>query len=279
MKRSWIEPSNESSSIVNQCSLLGLPRASYYYEPTPISPADIELMNKIDRIFTESPYYGARRIAYNLKRAGHIIGRRHTATLMAFMGISAIYPKKSLSKRHPEHKIYPYLLRDVVIERPNQVWSIDITYIRLKHGFVYLVAVIDWYSRYVLSWRLSNTIDGSFCREALLDALRIATPEIFNSDQGSQFTDEKFTTILLGHGIKISMDGKGRALDNVFVERLWRTVKYEEVYIKYYDSIPECRSSLAKYFIKYNKERLHQALGYQTPWEVYSGITFVPVAV
>jgi putative transposase len=272
MKRQWIEPENEAVSIAAQCELLGLSRSSYYYIPVPISSEDQLLMGKIDEIYTESPSYGARRISQALKRKGYYIGRRHTATLMVLMGISAILPTKSLSKRHPEHKIYPYLLRDVNIARPNQVWSTDITYIRLRQGFVYLTVIMDWYSRYVISWRLSNTLDGSFCREALREALTAGKPEIFNSDQGSQFTDEDFTSILSDRDIQISMDGKGRALDNVFVERLWRTVKYEEVYLKSYENMRDCYESLKAFFHKYNYERPHQSLEYKTPWEIYNGI-------
>lgn len=275
MKRQWIEPENEAVSIVMQCGLLGLPRSSYYYMPVPVSLEDQLLMKKIDEIYTDSPCYGARRISQTLKRQGDHVGRRHTATLMALMGISAILPTRSLSKRHPEHKIYPYLLRGVEIMHPNQVWSTDITYIRLRQGFVYLTVIMDWYSRYVISWRLSNTLDGSFCREALHEALATAKPEIFNSDQGSQFTDEDFTSILSTREIKISMDGKGRFLDNIFVERLWRTVKYEEVYLKSYDNVRDCYASLKTFFNKYDYERPHQSLEYKTPWEIYSGMAYL----
>jgi putative transposase len=271
MKRGWIETGNEALSIRAQSALLGLSRATLYYKPTPISHDDQSLMRRIDEIYTEWPCYGARRIAKQLARDGYRVGRRHIATLMELMGICAIYPKMSLSRRCPEHPVFPYLLRGVDIVRPNQVWSIDITYIRLPQGFVYLVAIIDWYSRYVLSWRLSNTLDGAFCRDALIDALSIATPEIFNSDQGVQFTDGAFTSILQSRGIQISMDGRGRCLDNVFVERLWRTVKYEEVYVKHYADVLECRRSLSEYFQKYNTQRLHQSLDYCTPSEIYFG--------
>jgi putative transposase len=271
MKRQWIEPGNATLSIVQQVRLASLPRATYYYKPVPISERDQHLMREIDGIYTRWPFFGARRISFELKQRGHCCGRRHTGTLMSLMGLEAIYPRKRLSIRNPEHKVFPYLLRNVQIDRPNQVWSTDITYIRLNGGFVYLVAVMDWRSRYVLSWRLSNTLDGSFCREALSEALEINEPEIFNSDQGSQFTDGDFIKLLERRGIKISMDGKGRALDNVFVERLWRTVKYEEVYLKNYENIQECLQALTNYFNWYNRARPHQSLKYKTPEMVYFG--------
>jgi len=256
-------------SIVRQCRILDLSRSTLYYEPRPISDKDQELMRLIDAIYTEQPYYGARRIAHDLRTQGIEVGRLHVGTLMKKMGIEAIYPKRSLSRPNPNHVKYPYLLRNMAIVRVNQVWSTDITYIRLSQGFVYLVAVIDWYSRAVLSWRLSNTLEGSFCRETLQEALAKGTPEIFNTDQGSQFTDERFIQILKDRGISISMDGRGRALDNVFVERLWRTVKYEEVYLHAYLSVNECRQGLARFFERYNYKRPHQSLKYQTPWSVY----------
>jgi putative transposase len=232
------------------------------------------MMQRIDKIYTEFPFYGSRKITKQLRRdlPGMHINRKRVQRLMERMGISAIYPKPNTSWAHPAHKKYPYLLRDVEIDRVGQVWSTDITYIPLERGFAYLVAVIDWHSKYVLSWRLSNTMDVSFCVDALQEALRKGTPEVFNSDQGSQFTSEEFLAPLIAKGISISMDGKGRALDNVFVERLWRSVKYEDVYLKGYQTLEEARNGLAEYFRKYNERRLHESLGYQTPEEVHYAI-------
>jgi putative transposase len=226
-------------------------------------------MRAIDEIYTEHPEYGARRIKFELNRLGICIGRALIRTLMVRMGIEAIYCKPNLSKPHPGHKIYPYQLREVKIERVNQVWSTDITYIRMRNGFLYLTAVIDWHSRYVLAWKLSNSLDGSFCREVLLEALEKGTPEIFNTDQGSQYTAEAFLEILLSRGIKVSMDGRGRALDNVFVERLWRTVKYENIFIKEYQDGLELHSGLEKYFAHYNETRPHMSLSNEYPGVVY----------
>jgi putative transposase len=226
-------------------------------------------MHRIDEIFTVSPFYGSRKILEGLRREGVSIGRERVQSLMRKMGLIAIYPKPNLSRRHLEHQVYPYLLGNISIERPNQVWSADITYIRLRSGFLYLVAIMDWFSRYVLSWRLSNSMEVSFCLEALEEALEQGRPAIFNTDQGTQFTSKEFTGILLSKGIKISMDGRGRAFDNIFTERLWRSVKYEEVYIKNYQVYKEAREGLGSYFPFYNKDRYHQALGYKTPYEVY----------
>ena len=226
-------------------------------------------MRKIDEQYLATPFYGSRKMAQWLKRAGMKINRKRVQRLMRTLGLEAIYPKRSTTRPAPGHKIYPYLLRNVEITRPNQVWSTDITYIPLRHGFLYLTAVLDWHSRYVLSWRLSNTMDGSFCLEALDEALSQGRPEIFNTDQGSQFTAAAFTGRLEKCGVAISMDGRGRALDNVFIERLWRSVKYEEVYLKDYADGWEAEASLKSYFDFYREERLHQALGYRTPAEVY----------
>ena len=226
-------------------------------------------MHHIDEIFTEIPFYGSRKIMEALKRKGWNIGRERVQSLMRKMGLVAIYPKANLSKRHPEDKIYPYLLADVDIIHPNQVWSADITYIRMKQGFLYLVAIIDWFSRYVMSWRLSNSLDVYFCIEALEEALMRGCPDIFNTDQGSQFTSNDFTGILSGNGIKISMDGRGRVFDNIFTERLWRSVKYEEVYIKGYQVYDDAKDGLGAYFPFYNNRRYHQSLGYKTPAEVH----------
>jgi putative transposase len=226
-------------------------------------------MKLIDEEYTCHPFMGSRKMALWLNEQGFLVNRKRVQGLMRRMGIAAIYPKPNLSKASKRHKVYPYLLRGVSILRPNHVWSTDITYIRMNAGFIYLTAVIDWYSRYVLSWRLSNSLETEFCLEALEEALSIGCPEIFNTDQGTQFTCEKFTTALIGREIAISMDGKGRALDNVFVERLWRSVKYEEVYIKNYENVSDAYCNLEKYFTYYNTQRLHQALGYKRPIEVY----------
>jgi len=266
-----IDREEDKISMRGQCELLGLNRSTLYYEPAPISGSDLHLMNRIDELFTKYPFFGSRRIEAYLKREGYEVGRDKVRSLMWKMGLEAIYPRRNISKRNQAHRIYPYLLKGVEIVRLNQVWSADITYIRLRQGFVYLVAIIDWYSRYVLSWRLSNTLDTDFCVEALNEALQHGKPDIFNTDQGSQFTSEAFTELLLKGCIKISMDGKGRALDNIFVERLWRTVKYEDVYLNSYSSIPEVELGLGKYFEFYNDERLHQTLKYRTPAEVYMG--------
>jgi len=228
-------------------------------------------MHRIDEVFTESPFFGSRRILESLQREGFSIGRERVQSLMRKMGLIAIYPKPNLSKKHPEHKIYPYLLANAKIVRPHQVWSTDITYIRLRPGFLYLVAIMDWFSRYVLSWRLSNSLDVSFCLEALQEALEQGCPDIFNTDQGSQFTSNEFTGLLLSKGTKISMDSRGRAFDNIFTERLWRSVKYEEVYIKDYQSYRDAREGLGNYFSFYNNRRYHQSLGYKTPCEVHYG--------
>ena len=256
--------------IKRQCELLELPRSSYYHQPKPISDDDLALLRLIDACHLEHPYYGSRRIRDYLEDAGHKVNRKRIQRLMRIMGLSTLYPKRNLSLANQAHKIYPYLLRGLVIDRPNQVWATDITYIPMSRGHVYLVAIIDWYSRRVLSWRLSNTLDTSFCVEALQEAIAShGTPEIFNSDQGCQFTSEAFTDELKQHNIPISMDGKGRWLDNVFVERLWRSVKYEEVYLRAYASIAEAKASLARYFEFYNSKRRHQALDRRAPDAVY----------
>jgi putative transposase len=259
-------------SIVQQCELAGLARSSLYYEPVGDSAEDLELMRRIDEQYTRTPFYGSRRMAFELSKPGKKINRKRVQRLMQRMGLEAIYPKPRLSNPAPGHRIYPYLLRGVKIERPNQVWSTDITYIRLRGGFIYLVAVIDWYSRYVLSWEVSVTLDTGFCLSALDWALKDSTPEIFNSDQGAQFTSDEFTSRLKDRGIKISMDGRGRALDNVFVERLWRSVKWEEVYLKDYSGGADAIRNLSLYFYFYNHQRPHQSLNNQTPAAVYFGV-------
>ncbi len=243
-----------------------------FREPNLSCAEQILVMNVIDEDFTELPFYGSLRMSKRLKALGHFVGRKRTRRLMALMGLEAIIPRKNTSKPNPAHPVYPYLLRDVKITRANQVWSTDITYIQLKKGFVYLVAVIDWHTRYVHSWRLSNTLTADFCVEAFKEALELGTPEIFNTDQGSQFTSDEFTSVLKAKGIQISMDGRGRALDNIFVERLWRSVKYENIYLKGYENIPQVRIGLKDYFNFYNTERYHQSLDYKTPWTVYSGL-------
>ena len=261
-----------SLSIVRQCRLLDISRSGMYYQPKGISEEDLTLMKLIDRQYLSTPFYGARKIAAWLKSQGQWVNRKRVRRLMRVMGLKAIYRRPKTSQPTAGHKIYPYLLGGLKITRPNQVWATDITYIPMARGFLYLVAIIDWYSRYVLSWRLSNTLDSGFCIEALEEALRKSKPEIFNTDQGTQFTSEAFTGLLKQHGIKISMDGKGSYNDNLFIERLWRSVKYEEVYLKAYQDGREARISLGNYFRFYNTERPHQALGYRTPAEVFTSI-------
>jgi len=248
--------------------LLGLSRATYYRGPAEESADNLALMRVIDEQYTACPFYGSRRIARWLARTGHEVNRKRVQRLLRLMGLEAIHPKPKLSAGRG-HRVYPYLLRDVPIERVGQVWSADITYLPMASGFMYLAATIDWYSRYVVGWRLSNTLDGSFCTEMLDAALATGRPEVFNTDQGVQFTAEPFTSRLATAGVAISMDGRGRCLDNVFVERLWRSVKYEDVYLKGYERVPELEGGLRAYFGFYNGERLHQSLGYRTPAEVY----------
>jgi putative transposase len=254
--------------------LLRLPRSAVYRKPAPVKAADLALMELIDRLHLEKPFYGARKIAVVVSRSGDKIGRKRVTRLMRLMGIQTIYRKPNLSRRHPQHKIYPYLLRNIAIDRVHQVWSCDITYIPMKQGFLYLVAVIDWHSRLVLSWRLSNTMDKTFCVEALRDAFeRYGKPEIFNSDQGVQFTCEAFITTLSAQGIRISMDGKGRCLDNIFCERLWRSLKYEEIYLKAYITVAEAKTQIGNWFNFYNDQRPHQALDYHTPRQFFYAAT------
>jgi putative transposase len=256
--------------VGRQCRLLDIGRSSYYYQAVPVNQADVDLMRLIDEIHLKYPFYGSRKVRDELKGQGLKVGRGHVRTLMQKMGIEALYQKPRLSEPHPGHKIYPYLLRGLEISRANQVWVADICYLPMARGFCYLVAVMDWASRRVLAWRLSNTLDPSFCREALEEALNnFGPPEIFNTDQGSQFTSEAFTGVLNARGIRISMDGKGRWMDNVFIERLWKSVKYEEAYLKAYSSIAEARRELGVYFEFYNRKRWHQSLDNRTPDEVY----------
>ena len=286
-----IEPNYPQISISRQCDLLGLSRSSYYYHSclqTPMaqkesngtvskivdSPKNLLLMDLIDRQYMKTPFYGSRRMTVALRQMDHLVNRKRVQRLMRQMGIQAIYPKPQLSKKDKGHKIYPYLLRHVSINRVNQVWSADITYIPLRYGFMYLVAIIDWFSRYVLSWRLSNTLDTAFCLEALESALQINKPDIYNTDQGVQFTSIAHTNRLKEEGIQISMDGRGRAFDNIFIERLWRSVKYEDIYLHDYQSVSELMAGLETYFRFYNQERPHQSLNDQTPEMVYWGLRF-----
>jgi putative transposase len=269
LKRALIEPAHSQLSIATQCELLCLNRSAYYYEPIEIHEYTLQLMNMIDEEFTKRPTSGTRTMCSYLRRHGYIVNRKRLQLLYRKMGLEAIYPKRNLSKRNHEHKIFPYLLRNVPIVYPNQVWSTDITYIRMKKGFVFLMAILDWFSRYVIDWQISTNLESDFCIEALHRALSRGICEIFNTDQGAQFTTPKFTDILRDGGIQVSMDGKGRALDNVFVERLWRTVKYEEIYLKEYHTVLDVINALQVFFHYYNHERPHQSLCNQTPAEVY----------
>ncbi len=264
-----IEPAHPHLSVARQCELLNLSRAGFYYAPRGESAENLRLRHLLDEQYTRTPFYGVCRMTAWLCSQGYEVNRKRVRRLLRLMGLEAIYQKPRLSAPASGHHVYPYLLRGVAIERVHQVWSADITYIRLLHGFIYLVAIIDWFSRYVLSWEVSVTLDSAFCISALERALSCGAPEIFNSDQGVQFTSTAFTGCLLSRGIQISMDGRGRALDNIFVERLWRSVKYEEVYLHDYRHVPEAISGLGKYFRFYNGERLHQSLNYQTPEAVY----------
>jgi putative transposase len=258
-------------SVRRQCELLGLNRSGFYHEPAGETPENLRLMRRIDEQYLKTPFYGSRRLTAWLSRQGEEVNRKRVQRLMGIMGLAAIYPGPRTTVTNPDHKIFPYLLRGLTIDRRDQVWSTDITYIPLEEGFMFLAAVIDWHSRFVLSWRLSNTLDGRFCLEALEAALKGGHPEIFNTDQGSQFTARAFTGRLEEAGIAVSMDGRGRALDNVFVERLWRSLKYEEVYLKAYRSVRELAKGLEEWFAFYNHERPHQSLAYRTPAEVYHG--------
>ena len=274
--RAFVEPNNDDITIQRQCELLGLTRSAWYYQPKPEDPEDLRLMNLMDEQYLRTPFFGVLRMREWLKSEHKlIVNEKRVRRLLRKMGLMAVYPKPNLSKPAPGHKIYPYLLRGLDITRPNQVWSTDITYIRLAGGFVYLVAVMDWYSRYVLAWSVSTTLDGAFCMDALDEALRIhGKPDIFNSDQGSQFTSLEFTDRLKAEGIQISMDGRGRALDNIFVERLWRSVKYEDIYLHDYATVEAVIAGLRKYFEFYNAKRQHQSLDYRTPQEAYQGKEF-----
>ena len=272
-----IEPEHPQLSIRRQCELVGLNRSTFYYTPVPESELNLRLMRLIDAQYTKTPFYGRRRMTVYLRREGYEVNPKRVQQLMQKMGLQAIYPKPRTSIAAKGHRVYPYLLRNLAIVRPNQVWSADITYIRMQRGFMYLVAIIDWYSRYVVAWQLSNTLDGRFCLDVLDLALAQGKPDIFNTDQGVQFTALDFTSRLQAAETRISMDGRGRALDNVFVERLWRTVKYEHVYLHEYTLVPELEKGLAQYFGFYNDERPHQSLSYQTPAEVHFAVAERPI--
>lgn len=268
-RKAWINPNDPNLTITEQLELSGIARSTYYYEPVPESAENLSIMEAIDKIYTERPYYGSRKMVEQLKKERIFVNRKRVSLLMKKMGIEALYRKPNLSKPNKAHKKYPYLLKNFVPSKPIQVWSIDITYIPLRNGFLYLVAIIDWYSRYIVSWRLSNTLDVRFCLEALDEAFSYGRPDIFNSDQGVQFTCEIFIRSLEEALVKISMDGKGRALDNVFIERFWRSLKYEDIYLKRYETGEEALAGIHAYIDFYNNERLHQSLEYKTPAEVH----------
>lgn len=272
-----IEPNHPTLSIRRQCDLIGLNRSTVYWQPAGESPLNLALMALIDKEYTRAPFYGYRKMTARLnKQPDYHVNHKRVARLMAKMGLQAIYPGPKTTVSHPQHKKYPYLLRGLEINRPNQVWAADITYVPLPYGFMYLVAIMDWFSRFVVAWQLSNTLDGAFCVEALRQALLHGQPEIFNTDQGVQFTAHDFTNELQSAHIRISMDGRGRVFDNIFVERLWRTVKYEDIYIKEYATVPALFTGLSDYFHLYNYERPHQSLGYCTPADVHFAVN-VPI--
>lgn len=269
-RRKMININDNNLSIAAQCDLVLINRSSYYYKAKSLTTKDIEIMNIIDETYTQHPYYGTRRMSKYLQAKGYDISRKVLRRYYRIMGLEAVYPKMNLSKRNQAHKVYPYLLRDVDITKVNQVWSTDITYIRLEQGFVYLVAIIDWHSRYILSWQVSISLESEFCVSALEEAIaKYGQPEIFNTDQGVQFTSQKFTCVLAQHNIKISMDGKGRALDNVFIERFWRSLKQEKIYLIILTTVTEAKNAINNYMNFYNTERMHQSLEYCTPESVY----------
>ena len=270
-RRDMIDRCHGELSVVRQCELLDISRSSVYYSPVQASEYELELMELIDKQYLLTPFYGSRKMAAWLKGQGYQVNRKRVQRLMRRMGIEAIYRRPKTSTPASENKVYPYLLRGLQIDRANQVWATDITYIPMARGFMYLVCVMDWHSRYVLSWRLSNTMEADFCVDALEEALRRDMPGVFNTDQGSQFTSDAFTSVLLAHGVRISMDSVGGYMDNVFVERLWRSVKYEEVYLKAYESVAEARAGIGAYLRFYNSDRPHQALDYRTPAQVFEG--------
>jgi putative transposase len=268
-RKALINKENSLLSLRKQCQFLEINRSNLYYQPTGETAENLYLMRLLDEQYTKTPFYGVLKMTEFLRSLGYSVNPKRVRRLLRTMGLEAIYQKPNLSQPHPDHTVYPYLLRGVTIEHCNQVWSCDITYIRLQHGFVYLLAVIDWYSRYVLDWALSTTLEADFCIETVSGLLKRGRCEIFNTDQGSQFTTPRFTEPLLAQGVKVSMDGRGRALDNIFVERLWRTVKYEYVYLHELASVNEARCGLTQFFKFYNNERFHQALDYKTPAQIY----------
>jgi putative transposase len=272
-RKQMIAPERQAPSISRQCQLMGLSRSTFYYAPLPVSPEDLELMRLIDEQYLKTPAYGSRSMVRHFRRQGRTVNRKRIQRLMRLMGIEAIYPKPHTSRPHPEHTRYPYLLKNLTIDHPDQVYAADITYVPMAHGFMYLAVVMDWYSRKILAWRLSNTLDSDFCVQALQEALgRYGAPEIFNTDQGSQFTSGAFTKTLKDHGVAISMDGRSRCLDNVFVERLWWTMKYHYLYLHAFESGEDLRRGLSAWVRYYNQERGHSALDDRTPDEVYFGI-------
>jgi len=268
-KCNLIESNHSVLSIRRQCELIGLNRGTYYYQPAKETPLNLTLMRLIDEQYLKTPFYGYPKMTEYLKTQGYGINPKRINRLMNLMGLQAVGFKRRLTRNNPDHKVYPYLLRNIPITRTNQVWSADITYVPMNRGFMYLVAILDWFSRYVLSWQLSNTLDNIFCINALEEALKLSQPEIFNTDQGVQFTSRSFTEQLESADVKISMDGRGRVFDNIFIERLWRTVKYEDIYLKNYDTVTELAQGLERYFRFYNNERFHQSLDYRTPVQVY----------
>jgi putative transposase len=272
-RRAVIDREHPGLSVTRQCELVALSRSSLYYRPLGESASNLELMRLIDEQFLETPWYGARQMARHLRRQGHAVGRKRIRRLMRKMGLAAIYQRPRTTVPHPEHSTYPYLLRGLAIDRPDQVWCADITYIPMRRGFLYLVAVMDWASRMVLAWRLCNTMEADFCIEALEEALaRHGRPEIFNTDQGSQFTSPRFVEVLTAAGVRVSMDGRGRWMDNIFIERLWRSVKYECVYLHAFETGSEARAGLGRWITYYNADRPHSALGGRTPAEVHAGV-------
>lgn len=264
-----IDVNHPDLSVRRQCALLGIARSGLYYDPKESSEENLLLMRLLDEQYTRTPFYGVRRMTHWLHELGCGVDEKRVRRLLRLMGLEAIYPKPKLSEGGPEHRKFPYLLRGLAIRRPNQVWAADITYLRLRHGFAYLVAIMDWYSRYVLSWDVSNTMEADFCAAVLEEALRLGPPEISNTDQGSQFTSEDYLGRLERAGVRISMDGRGRFLDNIMVERLWRTVKYEDIYLHEYEAVSDARAGLSRYFPFYNEGRYHKSLGYLTPAQVY----------
>ena len=269
LRRSWIQPHHQRLSVRRQCALLGLARGSYYYQAEAESAENLHYLRLLDQEYTDHPFYGVRKMTFWLQEQGYAVGPKRVRRLLRAMGLMAIYPKPRLSLNPLAHRRFPYLLKGVAIVRPNQVWSTDITYIRLRGGFVFLAAVLDWHSRYVLAWEVSITLEADFCVAVLERALADQRPEIFNTDQGVQFTSAQFQAPLLAAQVRLSMDGRGRAFDNIFVERLWRSVKYEEVYLKDYRTVAEARDGLQFYFTFYNQQRIHQALDYRTPQSVH----------